>query len=188
MQSLLRSFTAGFFLMISLCASAFAENRPRTSLGSLTVELPAGWTLTADEKMNAKFPFETYRLESEANRNSVLLVSIVGRDNVEFTNTTVLKRIILAECRPYLPSPEAVNSVEVKRFAAGAIVGFYANFIDPDLVGKPLQPGNHKTATPMILHLGSSHLIKATVLCEELTGADYATALQIIGSIQVAAP
>jgi hypothetical protein len=64
-------------------------------------------------------------------------------------------------------------------------LGFYANFVDPDLVGKPVKEREYKTATPIILSLGTRYLIKITVLCDEIDGADYRDAIKIVESMAI---
>jgi hypothetical protein len=67
-------------------------------------------------------------------------------------------------------------------------LGFYANFTDPDLVGKPVKKESYKTATPMILSIGAGYLLKVTIFCGDLTSRDYTDALEMVKSIKVAKP
>jgi len=49
-------------------------------------------------------------------------------------------------------------------FEVSGGLGFYANFVDPDLVGKPVKKGEYKTATAGLVSLYTKYLIKITVL------------------------
>ena len=64
----------------------------------------------------------------------------------------------------------------------------FANFTDQNLVGKPPVRGDHKTATSVLIAIGTSHLIKVTILCDDLAGRDYAEAMEIVKSIRVSSP
>ena len=52
-------------------------------------------------------------------------------------------------------------------------------------MGKPVQKGSYKTATPIIVGVGSKYLIKVTVLCDDINGADYRDAIKIVESIRI---
>ena len=113
----------------------------------------------------------------------------VGREEaerlVDLVRVARVKKILRGDSRPYVTSPDDLPKLELKEVKINGGLGFYANFVDPDLVGKPVEKGNYKTATPVILSLGSKYLIKVTVLCDEINGADYRDALKIVESIRV---
>src|SRR4030095_6369626 len=95
------------------------------------------------------------------------------------------KKLLRGDCRLYLGSPNELSKVEVKELKLDGGVAFYANFVDPDLVGKPVVRGSYKTATPMIVSLSSKYLIKITILCDEIDGSDYRDIIAIVKSIKV---
>ena len=81
--------------------------------------------------------------------------------------------------------PDDLSKVELKEVKLNGGLGYYANFVDPELLGKPAKEGSYKTATPIILSLGSSYLIKVTVLCDQINGADYRDAIKLVESIKI---
>ena len=113
------------------------------------------------------------------------MISIYAKDKPEFGDPEFLKKLLRGDSRPYLNSPGDAAKMEIKELKIAEGLGFYANFTDPDLVGKPVEKGNYKTATPVILSLGSKYLIKVTVLCDDLNGADYQDTIKIVESIKI---
>ena len=143
------------------------------------------WKSTLDTRPGATFPFETYRLEPSTNRNVVCLVSIYDKDKPQFADAEFLKTLVRADSRPYVSSPAELSKIEVKELKMEGGLGFYANFTDPDLVGKPVVRGSYKTATPVIVSVSSKYLIKISLLCDEIDGADYRDAISVIRSIKM---
>jgi hypothetical protein len=113
------------------------------------------------------------------------LISIYDKDKQKFTDPQFLKTMLRGDSRPYANSPDDLSKIELKEVKINGGLGFYANFVDPDLVGKPVKEGSYKTATPMILSLGSKYLVKVTVLCDEIDGADYRDVIKIVESIGI---
>lgn len=116
------------------------------------------------------------------------MISVLDRNRAEYKNSEVLKRILRGDSLPYLSSSEETTKMEIKELPIQGGLGFYANFVDPDLVGKPVKKGSYKTATPIILSIGPNYLIKVTILCDDLKGCDYNEAVQIVKSIKIAKP
>ena len=113
------------------------------------------------------------------------LISVMDKDKKEFADAEFLKKLVRGDSRPYVNSPADLAKLEIKELKIKGGLGFHANFVDPDLVGKPVKKGSYKTATPIILSVGSQYLIKITVLCDEIQGVDYQDAIKIIESIAV---
>jgi hypothetical protein len=112
------------------------------------------------------------------------LISILGKNKQEFSDGEFLKRILRGDSQPYVRSSDELSQVELKEIKINGGLGYYTNFVDPDLVGKPVKEGSYKTATPIILSLGSKYLIKVTILCDQINGSDYQDAMTIVGSIR----
>ncbi len=70
------------------------------------------------------------------------------------------------------PRSGVLEALKIRDLKINGGLGFYANFVDPDLVGKPVTAGSYKTATPIYVGIGTRYLVKATILCDDLNGAD----------------
>jgi hypothetical protein len=174
-------------LVAIFLASAFAnaDELHVSSAEPVFVVAPAQWELGKDQAPTDTFPFETYHIAAPAGRNAMCLISIYAKDKPESADAEFLKKLLRGDSQPYLSSPGDAAKVEIKELKIKEGLGYYANFTDPDLVGKPVEKGNYKTATPIILSLGSKYLIKVTVLCDDLSGTDYQEAIKIVQSIKI---
>ncbi len=162
-----------------------AEELLVSSKEPLVVVTPDQWKATKDKSPTSSFPFETFRVVPPASRNAVCLISIFEKDRQEFSDPQYLKKILKGDSRPYVSSTDDLSKLELKEMKINGGLGFYANFVDPDLVGKPVEKGSYKTATPIILSLGTKYLIKVTALCNEINGADYRDVIKIVESIRI---
>ena len=166
-------------------APLHAVELPVSSKEPIIVVAPDQWKSTKEKPAGEIFPFETYRVIPPDNRNAACLISILDKDKPGLADPELLKQILKGDSRPYASSPDALLKLEIKELKINAGRGFYANFIDPEMVGKPVKKGSYKTVTPVILSLNPKYLIKLTVLCDEINGPDYRDAIKIIESISL---
>jgi hypothetical protein len=169
--------------VLFLSGVAEAETLSVSGKEPVVVDAPDPWKSERD-KEHSEFPFETYRVAPTGDRNVILLVSVLSPENREIPDSDSLKRLLKEGCRPYL-GPTGDGKIEIKELKIDGVRGYYANFVDPDLVGKPVVKGKYKTATPMYLNLNSKYLISLTLLCDDLKGADYREAFKIAESVRV---
>ena len=172
-------------LVVFVCGFARAGDLSVSAKEPVIVVAPDQWKSTKDKSPSGSFPFETYRVVPSINRNAVCLISIFDKDKQEFADPQFLKKILRADSRPYVDSSDELAKLELKEMKINGGLGFYANFVDPDLVGKPVKQGSYKSVTPILLSLGSKYLIKVTVLCDEINGADYRDIIKIVESIGI---
>ena len=151
----------------------------------IVVLAPDLWKATKGRSPSGGFPFETYRFEPSTNRNTGFMISVYDKNKPEFADPEFLKKLVRGDSRPYVSSPDELTKIEIKELKIEGGLGFYANFIDPDLVGKPVVKGQFKTATPIIVSVSSKYLVKITLLCDEIDGADYRDAMAVIKSLKV---
>ena len=79
----------------------------------------------------------------------------------------------------------ADHSVEgksiAKEFSLLTGFGFYCNFTDPELIGKPSERGNFKTITAGLIHLAADVLIEVTISADGFNSEPYQ---QLLGMIE----
>ncbi len=68
-----------------------------------------------------------------------------------------------------------------KEFSLQTGFGFYCNFTDPDLVGKPSEKGNFKTISAGMIHLAPDVLIEVTISADGFKSEPYN---QLLGMIE----
>lgn len=170
-------------------APALAGEVKISTVDPLVVSTPSGWAVGTPEGPRPGFPFPTTRIVAMGNRNAVCMISVLDRGRPEIADADLLKRILRGDSRPYLASPADAAQLEIKELAlTGGGHAYYANFTDPDLVGKPVKKGSYKTATPMIIGIGQDYLLKVTILCDDFASPDYQEALKIVKSLRVPQP
>jgi hypothetical protein len=173
------------FLLLAIwfgCGVVHAAELQISAAEPIVITAPDQWT-SAKEKAQTKF--ETYRIQPPAGRNALCLVSIFGKDKETFTDPAFLKKLLKGDSRPYVGSPDDLAKIDVKELKVSGGLGFYADFVDPDLAGKPVQKGNYKVATPIIVAVGSKYLLKFTVLSDEVGGSDHREMLKMIQNIRL---
>lgn len=173
--------------LVLLATPLFGTELKVSPADPLVVTAAKGWT-GAQEAPRRGFPFATLCITPPNGRNAECLITLMDRSHVEFKDSEFLKRLLQSDSRPYLANLAAWSKVQVKSLKVRGGIGFYVNFTDPDLAGKPAKKGDYKIATPIYFSLGSDYLLKATILCDDVSGADYSEALAMVESIHVQKP
>src|SRR5215472_4017444 len=125
--------TVSFLLMALVCGLANAAELRVSSNEPVVVTAPDHWTSLKNKLPSASFSFETFRIQPPANRNVICLVSIIDKDKQAFAEPEFLKKLLRADSRPYVNSANELSKVEIKELKITGGLGFYANFVDPDL-------------------------------------------------------
>jgi len=159
-----------------------------SSIEPLVVSLPSGWEAGEVQPPSPVFPFETTRLAPDGDRNAACMISPLAKDRPDLTTREALDFLVRNDSRPYWEPGQRAADIEVKELPISGGIAMFANFTDQILVGKPPVRGDYKTATSVLVAIGTSHLIKVTILCDDLAGREYAEALEIVKSIRVAKP
>jgi hypothetical protein len=153
------------------------------------VVAPETWQASKAVSPTTAFRYQTYQIMPPTNHNAAILVSIIGNGKTEvkaeFADREFLKKVLRGVCAPYVASPNDAAKIPIKELSVKGGLEVYADFVDPDLVGKAVQAGNYKVSTPIILSLGSKYLITATIMSDEIGGDDYREAFKIVESIKV---
>src|SRR5262245_23648175 len=126
-------FTPGLAHAVELSVSS---NEP------IVVEASDGWTSGKDRPPSQSFPIETYRVVPQGDRNAVCLISIYDKDKQHYLDPEFLKTLLRSESRPYVSEPDGLSKLEIKEIDNGEVKGYFHNFVDPDLVGKPVKQGS----------------------------------------------
>jgi hypothetical protein len=174
-------------LLTVFCLTGFAtaDDLRVSSTEQVVVTAPDQWKSEKDKSPTDALAVETYRVAPKGDRNVILMISILKGEQQKTSDPEALKILFRLGCRPYVASAADLPKVELKELKIDGGRGYYANFTDPDLVGKPVKKGSYKTATPMVLSLSSKYLITVTLLCDDLNGNDYKDAFKIAESIRI---
>lgn len=169
---------------ISITSSRAAVLRI-SSVDPVLVTAPAGWTVTKFKPATRDFPFESFRIAPAGNANAVCLVSIVGKNDERFDDKEALQTAVKLNSRPFVRSEKQLENIELHELKIHGGAGYYADFVDPDLVDKPTKKGSYKVATPVMVNLGKKYLIKLTILTDEVNGPEYKELIKIVQTLRV---
>jgi hypothetical protein len=157
---------------ISLVSTRAAVSRI-SSVEPVLVTAPANWTIAQFKPATRDFPFESFRIVPAGDVNAVCLVSIIGKNDERFDDKDLLQKAVKLNARPFVHSEKELESVELHELKINEGAGYYADFVDPDLAGKPIRKGSYKVATPVMINLGKKYLIKLTILSDKVDGPEY---------------
>lgn len=174
MRAIARLLPALFFAFLTRLPLA------ADTLGGTVEFQPArGWVATP---ANHPSPYPTLRYAPAAgNQNATILLSLLPAERFDLNSPDTIRKLHLAMCRPYLGGRK--DAPEQKEFKFSTGFGIFAVFEDPDLVGKPPQPGNHKIAIPVAASVEGKALVFITILCDDPAGASQAEAWRFIRSL-----
>lgn len=176
--------------LLLICALCLLASVARTAElqvdpdAPIHVTLPAGWSKNDEPHGPPVVRFHTIRFFAGGNRNAEVLISVLDKDRSDRVDEKRLKEVLKADCLPYVTSARELNGIKPKSLPLAASgTAYYANFTDSNLIGKPTRKEVFKTATVMIIALGTKYVLKATILCDEFDGVDYREAMAIVTSL-----
>ena len=125
-------------LFTATCTFAQVVTLDFGSRGSLTIYLPGDWKIGSTD-MAGQYTVTISPAKESVNASCTLTVTFPDVDRLDTKGRLKLR----VDCRIY-----EEHSVEgksyAKEFSLTTGYGYYCSFTDPDLRGKPPQPGNYK--------------------------------------------
>ncbi len=172
----MKKFTALFLLL--LCrACGQVETLDLGPHGKLTVYLPGEWTTNTTRDIEQITLTISPRREA-VNASCTLAVSFPDLDR--YDTKARLKLRVEADGRGM-----AEGSVERKaigrEFTVATGFGFYCNFTDPDLRGKPMEKGNYKVMSVGKIRLSPAVLVDVSIMGEGFSEEAYQ---QLLGAVE----
>lgn len=175
-----------FLALLLLSAAGLFGQMQKLDLGShgrLTLYLDDAWKFETadygDRQMVNIVP------KGEANASCSLTITFPEQDRLDTKKRLNLRTEVNGQ-------PLAERSVEgksiAKEFSLQTGFGFYCNFTDPDLVGKPSEKGNFKTITAGLIHLASDVLIEVTISADGFSSEPYQQLLGMIEGMEFTPP
>jgi hypothetical protein len=178
---------AAVVLLLFGAVTAAAGELAISSKEPVVVTAPDQWKCSKDPLKHdpINFPFEAFQVVPPGGRNAVCLFSILDKNPPKVATREFLASVVIGDSRPYVSNEGELQKLKPRELKINDGFGFYLNFVDPDLVGKPARNGKYKTATPIILYVGGRYIVKATLLCDDLKGAEYRDLMKIVESINI---
>ena len=152
---------------------------------SLIVNVKEGWHVEAPEKPEPGFPFTTFTLRPDDQRNAVCLITIYNPNEERAGDMSFLRELLESDSKPWIDSASGHKMSAIEEIASSHIKGVSAKFVDSKLIGKPIKPRDYKTATPCIFGIDEVCLTKATVLCDDFKSKEFKEAMSMVLSLSV---
>jgi hypothetical protein len=165
------------FCLTVACASAQVETLNFGSRGTLTVYLPGDWKTAATDMAGTYTVTLTPKKES-VNASATIAVTFPSVDRFDTKNRLKLR----VEADAYgLAEGSVEGKAFAKEFSLTSGYGFYCSFTDPELRGKPSQPGNYKVMTVGKIRLTPNVLVDVQIMADGFRDEAYQ---QLLGEIE----
>lgn len=167
------------FLLSLAAAQAQMETLNLGPHGRLTFYLPGDWKATTTRNTEEITLMLSPGKESI---NASARIAVTFPDTDRFDTKARLKLRVEADCHGL-----AEESVERKAYGrefsltSGSGYGFYCNFTDPKLKGKPMEKGNYKVMTVGKIRLSAQVLLSVEIMGEGFADEAYN---QLLGAIE----
>jgi hypothetical protein len=165
------------FLLTLVAASAQVETLNFGPRGKLTIYLPGDWKVGTTDMAGTYTVTFTPKKES-VNASGTIAVTFPEVDRFDTKNRLKLR----VEADAYgLAENSAERKAIAKEFSLSSGYGFYCSFTDPELRGKPSQPGNYKVITVGKIRLAPEVLVDVQIMADGFGDEPYQ---QLLGAIE----
>jgi hypothetical protein len=165
------------FLLSVVGVLAQAETVKLGERGSLTVYLADNWSFDTSDFGDRRIIKITPKA-SNVNAHCELTITFPEQDRFD-TKARLKLRVEIDTMRFADQSIE--GKARAKEFSLGSGYGYYCSFTDPDLVGKPPQPGNFKTISVGLIRLAADVVVEVAISADGFTSAPFN---ELLGAIE----
>lgn len=150
---------------------------------AVVLSLPDGWSLeTTEMPVETAAPGKTIKLSPKNGANTECVITLFSAPDKRLSDPKLLRESLEEATQPLL-ADAVEKKAEIREFKTPHGSGCATTFTDARLVGKPPEPGNYKTATSVLLYLSDQIVVNATVLSDDVKGAEYETVLAVLRSL-----
>ena len=168
---------AALFLISCVCASAQVETLNFGARGKLTIYLPGDWKVVTTD-MAGTYTVTLSPRKDSVNASCTLAVTFPDVDRFDTKNRLKLR----VEADAYGHAESSVEGKAIaQEFTLAKGYGFYCSFTDPELRGKPSQPGNYKVMTVGKIRLTPEILVDVQIMADGFRDEPYQ---QLLGAIE----
>jgi hypothetical protein len=168
------------FLLFCLVAAGLRAESVTIDLGSrgrLTLFFPGDWKFT-DTDMAGTATLDATPTDGRVNASCHIVVTTPDQDNQNTKQR--LKQRLEADCAP-LAEQCVEGKARAKEFSLTSGFGFYCDFTDPELVGKPPEKGNYKNQSVGRIRLAPDVLVDIVISADGFKSEPYQ---QCLGAIE----
>ena len=163
--------------LLATCAFAQVETLDFGSRGKLTLYLPGDWKVASTDMAGTYTVTLTPKKES-VNASCTIAVTFPDVDRYDTKNRLKVR----VEADAYGMAEGSVEGKAIaKEFSLTKGYGFYCSFTDPELRGKPSQPGNYKVMSIGKIRLSPEVLVDVSMAADGFRDEPYQ---QLLGAIE----
>lgn len=163
---------------------AFADTIDLGTHGTLTLTVPAGWSLTFAKQPDIGV---TLQLAPKGEVNAQGVMSIVFVEKGAKSSDKDIDEKTLAAADNFIEQSVEKKKV-LKHFTmSGGAYGSYCYFTDASLVGSQPQKGNFKGVASGVMRLSDDVSAAVTLLTDDQDSPEFAEMLEIVSSAKVTA-
>jgi hypothetical protein len=177
MTSLKKLFA--LWLLTSVLLRAQTGTIDLRSHGSLAIYLEDGWKVSTSE-FGDRVIVNIEPLDEGTNANAALTITFPEQDR--FSTRAKLRIQVEVNGRQYEEGSTERKSVSRELNTQPSVAyGFYCNYSDPELVGKPPQKGNYKMISVGLIRVAPDVLIEMAISSDDARGKPYQ---QLLGALE----
>jgi hypothetical protein len=163
--------------VLSLPLQAQSETLDLGSRGQITLFLPGEWNIDMTNFARQGGIIIT-PVRKSVNARATLAITFPEADR--FDTKGRLKLRVEADCMP-LAEQSVERRAVAREFMLAQGYGFYCSFTDPDLRGKPPEPGNYKVMSVGKIRLAPDVLVDVQILADGFRDQPYQ---ELLGAIE----
>lgn len=164
-------------LLLSFVTASAQEVLDLGPHGQLTLYLLGDWR-TSVSTLGKEITLTIKSAKDETNASCTLAVSFPELDR--YDTKAKLKMRVEVDTAGFAPQSVEGRAI-AKEFNLTSGFGFYCNFTDAELRGKPVKPGDYKVATAGTIKLSPQVLVNVFIGAEGFRDAAYQ---QLLGAIE----
>lgn len=165
------------FLFTAALLSAQSATLNLGPHGRLTIFLPGDWKIDTTDFAN-QGSITITPTNSSVNASCTIAISFPETDRFDTKSRLKLR----VEADAYGAAAESVERKAVaKEFSLTTGYGYFCSFTDPELVGKPPEPGNYRVMSVGKIRLTPETLVDVAIMADEFRGEPYQ---QLLGAIE----
>lgn len=172
-------------LFPAIAAAALAVRAETINLhdhGRLSLFAPEGWKVTVDDNLDVGC---NITIEPRGEANASCKISIVYPEEDRLDTKEKLRAEVVRIGREQYAGSSVERRASAREFFVKHGYGYYCNFTDRDLVGRPPEKGNFKVVSSGAIHLAHDVLLVVTIFADDFKGEDYQTLLGIVEGLEL---
>ncbi len=167
-------------ILALLCVSTAAKEFVWSGHGTIVFDVPAGWSLRGEQSNQIAFSFQA---DPDSRAAAVTQIVLFNTDAAHPVTEEFVKSQTEAMSKPYV-AESVEKAINLKPLKPSQGFGWFAEFTDAALVGKPPIPKNYKVARNAQIGLEEHALAVAVMQFDDPASPEAAAMMAILTSMR----